>query len=205
MARARFTFRSMNIIWLMTLVLISPVCTAEPEDAHSDGAAETLRAFELEEKADLVANYSTAGKLDIGIGRTDKAQSLHHPIYFPLEELEKFFNNQRHKNLIVVVVAKNVWTDEEFQKNVLKLRDYFVARGYKKIVIQQGLGAGRGIHLEHDAPPKAEQHGGPQPQPSIDPFAEYPTPQRTKQNKAVPDEVTRMLERSSRRPALARQ
>jgi hypothetical protein len=154
----------MKIICLIALVLVSPVCGAETDDAHLKSfAAETARAFELERKADFVADYSTDGKLDIGVGRTDKAQNIHHPIRFSLEELDGFFDDQRHKDLIVVVVAKNVWSDEELKKHLLKLRDYFVARGYKKVAIQHGLGGGRGIHLEHDAKAKAEQAGTGQP------------------------------------------
>ena len=117
---------------------------------------ETKRAFDLESKADLVAWYSTDGKLDIGIGRTDKTQNLHHPISFTLDELEHFFDRQKHKDLIVVTVAKNVWTDEELTGHVNRLRDYFIARGYKRIVIEQAYGSGRGIHLEYPAPKPAE-------------------------------------------------
>jgi hypothetical protein len=161
---ALIVLQEMKIIWLIALVLVSHVCCAETYDSHHNSfAKETARAFELEEKADFVADYSTDGKLDIGVGRTDKAQGIHHSIRFSLEELEGFFDDQRHKDMIVVVVAKNVWTDEELQNHVLKLRDYFVARGYKKVVIQQGLGGGRGIHLEHDAKAKAEQAGTGQP------------------------------------------
>jgi hypothetical protein len=142
----------MKIICLIALVLVSPVCGAETDDAHLNSfATETARAFELERKADFVANYSTDGKLDIGVGRTNKAQNIQHPIRFSLEELDGFFDEQRHKGLIVVVVEKNVWSDEELKKHVLKLRDYLVARGYKKVVIQQGLGGGRGIRLEYES------------------------------------------------------
>ena len=142
----------MKIICLITLSFVSSVCLAETDDEHRRRfAAETAHAFELERSADFVANYSTGGKLDIGIGRTDKAKKIQSSISFSLEELETFFDVQRHKDLIVVVVAKNTWSDKELQNHVAKLRDYFVARGYKKVAIQQGLGAGRGIHLEYEA------------------------------------------------------
>ena len=128
-----------------------------------DFSEETKRAFRLESEADFVAWYSTDGKLDIGVGRTDKKRNLHHPIRFTLEELEGFFDGQKHKGLIVVTVAKNVWTDDELSEHLTRLRDYFVARGYKRVVIEQAYGFGRGIHLEHPKPKPAEQDGADQP------------------------------------------
>jgi len=130
--------------------------------AHADVKAETnshavtKRAFEQEAAADFVVSYSTHGKLNIGVGPTDR-QGVHAPIMFSLAELERFFDRQKNKQLIVVVIAKNVWSDDELQRHVLRLRDYFVARGYKKVVIQQGSGASRGIQLEHETKPMAEQ------------------------------------------------
>lgn len=131
----------------------------------SDGMAQfsdvTQRAFRLESEADFVAWYSTDGKLDIGVGRTDKEQNLHHPIRFTLDEVEGFFDDQRHKGLIIVTVAKHVWTDQELAKHIIRLRDYFVARGYKRIVIEQAYGSGRGIHLEYPEPKPAALNNPP--------------------------------------------
>ena len=129
-----------------------------PSDAqgthkHSD---ETERSFKLETAADFVAWYSTDGKLDIGVGRTDK-QQFHYPIQFSLEELENFFDDQKHKDLIVVGIHKNTWSDQELQSHVIKLRDYMVARGYSRVVIQQGYAFGRGIHLDYRVKKDMEQ------------------------------------------------
>ncbi len=113
----------------------------------------TERAFKLEEEADFVAWYSLDGKLDVGVGRTDKKENLYHSIKFSLEELEGFFDKQKHKNLIVVGIQKQNLTKEVLEMHITKLRDYFVARGYARVVIQQAYGNGRGIHLEHVANP----------------------------------------------------
>ena len=122
------------------------------EEAEVQFQAVTQRAFEQEAAADFVAWYSTDGKLDIGVGRTDK-KGIHHSIRFSLGELESFFDKQKHKQWIVVGIDKHVWSDEILQKHVMRLKEYFVARGYKKVVIQEGLGLGRGILLEHEAKP----------------------------------------------------
>jgi hypothetical protein len=124
-------------------------------------AAETRRVFQLESEADFVALYSTDGKLDIGIGRTDKERNLHHSIRFTLDELEGLFDDQKHKDLIVVTIAKHDWSDEELAVHVSRLRDYFIARAYKRIVIEQANGTGRGIHVEHPRPKPAQ--GGARP------------------------------------------
>ena len=52
----------------------------------------------------------------------------------------------------------NIIVNEQFEGlpkpvNVTKLRDYFVARGYRHVSIQQAAGTGRGEYLDH----KAEQ------------------------------------------------
>jgi hypothetical protein len=117
----------------------------------------TKRAFALESEADFVGWYSTDSKLDIGIGRTDKEKNLHHPIRFSLDELKGFFDAQKHKGLIVITVAKHVWTDDELAGHIARLRDYFIERGYKRIVIEQAHSFGRGIHLEYPKPKPAEQ------------------------------------------------
>jgi hypothetical protein len=134
--------------------------TPSGSDTHVRFSEETRRAFDLESKADFVAWYSTDGKLDVGIGRTDKVQNLHHPLKFTLEELEGFFDDLKHKGLIVVTVAKHVWTDEELAGHVTKLRDYFIERGYQRIVIEQAFAFGRGVHLEHPEPKPAETGPG---------------------------------------------
>ena len=150
------------------VVLFSCVEAGEKMPGLPSGGApvqfsdETKRAFDLESKADFVAWYSTDGKLDVGIGRTDKAQNLHHPIRFTLDELEGFFDDQKHKGLIVVTIAKHVWTDDQLADHITRLRDYFIARGYQRIVIEQAYASGRGIHLEHPEPKPAEQGVAPQ-------------------------------------------
>jgi len=151
--------------WFVLLVGPLVVEAADPIPGVPDGGApvqfseETKRAFNLEAAADFSAWYSTDGKLDVGIGRRDKAQNINYPIRFTLEELEGFFDDQKHKGLIVVTVAKNVWTDEELGDHVTRLRDFFIDRGYQRIVIEQAYASGRGIHLDHRERKPAEQAG----------------------------------------------
>ncbi|MEP4079066.1 hypothetical protein [Haloferula sp.] len=157
------------LIGCLALVLFLPahadddfISPSEP-NGGARFSEETRRAFDLESKADFVAWYSTDGKLDIGVGRADKERNIHYPIRFALDELEGFFDDQRHKGLIVVTVAKHVWADDELNEHLERLRDYFIARGYERIVIEQAYASGRGIHLEHPKPKPAEQGGAGEP------------------------------------------
>jgi hypothetical protein len=133
--------------------LVLPPVAKLPEDASAEagnplapkiaGATddESSKALEQEKQADLVVNYSTAG--DFRVKGSEQALAP--------EEAAEFFDQQSKKDFLVVIVAKNTWSEEQLGQQIEKLRNFFVARGYRKISIQQGLGGGRGIHLEHSA------------------------------------------------------
>lgn len=107
------------------------------------------RAFALETAADFVVKYTDDGKFDIGVGRLTSIEGREmkgrKPHYFELEELEGFFDGQRHKSLIVVILHKSTRSQEEIKAEVAKLNSYFKDRGYKRIVIQQYLAFSRPI------------------------------------------------------------
>ncbi len=117
----------------------------------------TEKMCKLEATADLVVCYDPHNKeIDLGIGRSDG--HTREVVPFSLDALYKFFDDQRHKNLIVIIFEKHMLDDAELQVEVNRIRDYFVSRGYKRISIQQGLGGGRGEHLDY----KVEQPGADQ-------------------------------------------
>ena len=58
------------------------------------------------------------------------------------KSLVKFFNDRPRKDLIVIVYEKNVLDEAETNLVSIRLRDYFVARGYKKIIIRQANNGG---------------------------------------------------------------
>jgi len=111
---------------------------------------ETQKTMRLESEANIVVSYGTDRKFDLGIGKFDGgAQNL---IRFTFDELQTFFDRQNNKSLIVVIIEKNIWSNERIKEEVERLRSYFVARGYKRISIQQGLGGGRGEYLDYKSP-----------------------------------------------------
>jgi len=75
------------------------------------------------------------------------------------DELDGFFDRQNNKSLVVVIIEKNLWSDERMKEEVGRLRSYFVARGYKRISVQQGLGGGRGEYLDYVAEQFAAPNG----------------------------------------------
>ncbi len=103
--------------------------------------------WNLIESADMVADYTFRGRININVGKLEG--NVHHPITFNLEELEYYFDKQKHKDLIVIWFDKRAQVDgEKIQKLVEQLNKYFFQRGYKRIVLLQGLGDGVGLYSD---------------------------------------------------------
>lgn len=109
------------------------------------GERETQRAFETERKADIAIEYTAGRKMDINIGRLTMlgGTPARDPQLFDPAELISFFNDQKRKDLVVVMFHKNIWTDDEEKREIAKMNAYFRDRGYKRIVIQQFRSWGR--------------------------------------------------------------
>ena len=110
---------------------------------------QTERAFQLAEQANFVASYDMRERMDIGVGALSADPVARQVIDFDLDELTGFFDKQRHKDLIVVIIEKHVWPDEKLAEEVERLKTYFIARGYRRICIQQASAVARGIHLDY--------------------------------------------------------
>lgn len=105
--------------------------------------ATTERAFEIENKADCVVDYTVDGKYDIGVGVID--EGCRHSHLFDPNELECYFERLKHKDLIVVVIRKNTWDQETVAKHVDEINNFLFNCGFKRVVVQQGYGGSRGI------------------------------------------------------------
>jgi hypothetical protein len=109
---------------------------------------QTGRAFATEKSADVVVEYSSDGAMGICPPTpADGIQPNPEREYEPTQ-LIKHFDSQSRKNLVVVIIAKQTWSDEQLKSEISKLNRYFFARGYERVVIQQGLGGGRGTHSD---------------------------------------------------------
>ncbi|MES2921870.1 MAG: hypothetical protein V4819_09995 [Verrucomicrobiota bacterium] len=104
---------------------------------------DTERAFELERKADLVAWYTTDGRIRIDAISGSETELVGSPA-----ELSGFFDRHQKKSLVVIVVAKNVWDDAELASHLAFLNHYFTSHGYRRIVIQQARASGRPTHSD---------------------------------------------------------
>ena len=111
---------------------------------------ESKRAFALEKAADLVIEFTGDGMLDIGVGRMKSfdGDSYRDPQFFSLGELVEFFDEQRHKDLIVVNFHKAASIRPSLASDIARINDYFRDRGYRRVVICQFTSWGRPIHSD---------------------------------------------------------
>lgn len=67
-------------------------------------------------------------------------------------DLSGFLHRQRKKSLVVVIIEKQTWTEEELARHLTFLNRYFTDHGYRRVVIQQARGYGRPIHSDTARP-----------------------------------------------------
>ena len=111
---------------------------------------ESKRAFAFERAADLVIEFTGGGLFDIGIGRIKSADgnTYRDPQYFSLGELVEFFDQQRHKDLIVVNFHKGASIRPSLDSDISRINDYFRDRGYRRVVICQFRSSSYPIHSD---------------------------------------------------------
>lgn len=107
---------------------------------------ETERAFTLERQADLVVFYRRSGEMRIE-SVSGKRVDDDAPTDFP-----GFLDRQRKKSLVVVIIEKQTWSDEELARHLAFINDCFLGHGYRRVVIQQARGWGRPIHSDTARP-----------------------------------------------------
>ena len=134
-------------------------------------AKDPVDHYGLEKAADVVIYYCPEGdnrqmKISIGPRKDDEPRKVVREEKFSATSipLEEFFNDRPRKDLIVIVYEKNKLDDSELNDITISLRNYFVARGYKRIFIRQAIGGGAPFALlEYPKNENAEQDGGGQP------------------------------------------
>lgn len=124
----------------------------------AEAAPESARnSFVLEQDADVVIYYTPGndqGGMEISVGpqKDNKPPTVIRKEKFSAtsEGLARFFDQQPRKNLIVIVYRKNQLEDVECKAIATKLKDYFLARGYKRISIQQATaGLSRPVYMDY--------------------------------------------------------
>ena len=110
------------------------------------------KAFRLERKADIVVELTSDGLMNIEVTERHGNEYGRNPIDFHPDQLIRFFDLQRHKNLVVVCLHKQVWPEELLKQRIESTNQYFFDRGYQRVVIQQYRGFGRGTHSDRRKP-----------------------------------------------------
>lgn len=100
---------------------------------------ETERAFAQERQADLVVFYRRSGEMRIesvsGKPVEDDSRT----------DFPAFLDRPRKKSLVVVIIEKQTWSDEELARHLAFLNHHFLSHGYRRVIIQQARGWGRPI------------------------------------------------------------
>lgn len=102
--------------------------------------SETTKAFAVEATADIVVAYNGETMTVWRDGPVTRKATGSPP---SLTKLVHYFGSRARKNLVVVIFAKNVWSEARVKAEIQKISRYFFERGYHRIVIQQGLSSGR--------------------------------------------------------------
>lgn len=116
-----------GILLLMTTV-------AEPWQPGFIGVDETekMKHFDADvAKADASVRVTGDDQLDINIAKKT----------FSLEELQRYFELQRHKDFIVVTYDKNA-PSGDLKESLEKLKSYFHKAGYKRVLLTHGHSSG---------------------------------------------------------------
>ena len=109
-------------------------------------------AFRLERKADIFVELTSDGLMDINVTERHGNEYGKKPIRYHPDQLIRFFDLQRRKDLVVVCFHKQVWPEELLKQRIESTNQYFFDRGYQRVVIQQYRGFGRGTHSDRRKP-----------------------------------------------------
>lgn len=126
------------VIFLMGQLCIFSAESLPDLDSHT--------AVKLAEEADMVIDFDPVKQtIDLGITQYSSGRKIR----FKMADLEGFFDSQRHKKHVVVIFEKRRLAKLEMTKIIGVLKDYFLARGYQRVTVQQYLAFGRGSYLDH--------------------------------------------------------
>ena len=110
------------------------------------------------QKADNELEYLRDGTLDIGLGEV--RDGVHYTKSFQLNELEHYFEHQKHKRFVSILFHKAAPSNKSLDDAIAELERFYFSRGYERILF---LGArGSGVQVYKDTT-KGEQAGTGQP------------------------------------------
>jgi hypothetical protein len=111
--------------------------------SHESPAPGFNAAFNEAAKVDFDIHYGHDGKFDLGMGSL--RDGIRHPLTFTFDELRFFWEQQRHKDFIVVTLAKADLKDEQWRKLAQRITEYFFQCGFQHVRIHQAQGLGVGV------------------------------------------------------------
>lgn len=125
---------------------------SQPEPFQISNIPDKEGAFRLERKADIVVDLTSDGLMDINVTERHENDYGRNPIRYHSDQLIRFFDLQRRKDLVVVCFHKQAWPEELLKQRIESTNQYFFDRGYQRVVIQQYYAFGRGTHSDRRKP-----------------------------------------------------
>lgn len=114
------------------LLLMTTVTEAWQPGFIGVDETEKMKQFDADvAKADESVRVTRDDQLDINIAKKT----------FSLDELQRYFELQRHKDFIVVTYDKNA-PSGDLKESLEKLKSYFHKAGYKRVLLTHGHSSG---------------------------------------------------------------
>lgn len=117
-------------------------------------------SFKLMEQADFSIYRTADGEYDIGVGPVKpwEHSQIYSPRYFTAEELNHFWEKQKHKDFIVVYFFKSGDSDEELLAQAKAVQAYFFKLGFKRVRVHQAYSFGVGVWCDDRNPALSTQN-----------------------------------------------
>jgi hypothetical protein len=115
--------------------LVCLAIAASASAAWADEKAAAGNPYAEEAKADLRVGYYGNGKLDIGVGEVQPG-GARIVTGFTFDEVMSFFQQQKHKQMVVVEMGTRDRNQEERNALARQLNDYFFKVGFHRVLIR---------------------------------------------------------------------
>lgn len=141
----------MNTLFQALSIFILGSCIAEALEpgfysAFDDEGEKAYEVWNEEKRADHRIAYLIDGTVDIGIGEI--REGVHYTKSFLLNELEHYFEHQKHKGFVSVTFHKAAPSHKSLDDAIVELEEFFFSRGYRRILFLGARGSGVQVYKD---------------------------------------------------------
>lgn len=133
---------------LMLLILFSPRCLAFKAGYYGldNDSSSRLMLAKLLESADREIELENTDRIDIGVRKVGKTGYID-TTYFTSEQLQHFFSEEKHKNLLAVRFRLGKF----WQDDLNKVKTFSLGLGYKRVIIFKDRVMGFQVFYDSDS------------------------------------------------------